>query len=68
MRSRYRDAGGGGISSRELMLVPRALRGMNLVGGDVVEGAPAHDHAEITSIAAAHVAYEMIVLLATASH
>lgn len=58
----------GGISSRELLLVLRALRGVNLVGGDVVEVAPAYDHAEITSIAAAHVAYEMIALLTTASH
>ena len=51
-----------------MLLVLRALRGVNLVGGDVVEVAPAYDHAEITSIAAAHVAYEMIALLATASH
>ncbi len=53
----------GGISSRELLLVIRELRGVNLVGGDVVEVAPAYDHAEITSIAAAHVAYEILALL-----
>ncbi len=33
----------------------RGLTGLNLVGGDVVEVAPAYDHAEITSIAAATV-------------
>jgi agmatinase len=38
----------------------RALRGVNLVGADVVEVAPAYDHAQITAIAASHVAYEII--------
>ena len=57
----------GGMSSRELLLTLRALRGVNLVGGDVVEVAPAYDHAEITAIAAAHVAYEMLALLAAPS-
>jgi agmatinase len=41
----------------------RAMLGVNLVGGDVVEVSPAYDHAEITSIAAAHVAYEMLALM-----
>lgn len=31
----------------------RRLNGINIVGADVVEVAPAYDHAEITSIAAA---------------
>jgi agmatinase len=34
------------------------------VGADVVEVAPAYDHAEITGIAAAHVAYDLVSLLA----
>ncbi len=38
----------------------RALRGVNLVGADVVEVAPAYDHAQITAVAASHVAYEII--------
>jgi agmatinase len=37
---------------------------MNLVGADVVEVAPAYDHAEITGVAASHVAYELVTLLA----
>ena len=37
---------------------------MNLIGGDVVEVAPAYDHAEITALAASHVLYELISLLA----
>jgi len=38
--------------------------GLNVIGADIVEVAPAYDHAEITGIAAAHVAYELISVLA----
>ena len=54
----------GGMTSRELLEILRGLRGTRLIGADVVEVAPAYDHAEITSIAAAHVAYDLISLLA----
>ncbi len=37
---------------------------MNLVGADVVEVAPAYDHAEITAVAAATVVFDLITLLA----
>jgi agmatinase len=50
----------GGMTSRELLAVLRGLNGTNVVSADVVEVAPAYDHAEITGIAAAHVAYELI--------
>jgi agmatinase len=50
----------GGLTSRELLEFLRALRQHRLVGADVVEVAPAYDHAQITGIAAAHVAYEII--------
>ena len=53
-----------GITSREMVGILRGLQGMNLVGGDVVEVAPAYDHAEITSLAAATVAFEMVNLIA----
>jgi len=53
----------GGLTSRELLEIVRGLRGCRLVGGDVVELAPAYDHAEITAIAAAHVAYDLVALL-----
>ena len=39
------------------------LAGMCLVGADVVEVAPAYDHAEMTTVAAAHVAYELLALM-----
>jgi agmatinase len=54
----------GGLTSRELLEILRGLAGANLVGADVVEVAPAYDHAEITSIAASHVAYDLVSLLA----
>lgn len=53
-----------GLSSRELVNIVRGLQGLNLVGADIVEVAPAYDHAEITSLAAATIAYEMINLVA----
>jgi agmatinase len=50
----------GGMTSRELLAIVRGLSGANVVSADVVEVSPAYDHAEITGIAAAHVAYELI--------
>jgi len=50
----------GGLLSRELLGVLRGFVGMNVVGADVVEVAPAYDHAQITGIAASHVLYELI--------
>ena len=50
----------GGMTSRELLAVLRGFSTFNLVGADIVEVAPAYDHAEITGIAAAHAAYELV--------
>jgi agmatinase len=54
----------GGLTSRELLATLRALAGLHLVAADVVEVAPAYDQAEITSIAAANVVYELLGLFA----
>jgi agmatinase len=54
----------GGMTSRELLHCLRNLVGLNIVGADIVEVAPAYDHAEITGIAAAHVGYELLSVLA----
>jgi agmatinase len=54
----------GGLTSRELLALLRGLRPATVVGADVVEVSPAYDHAEITAIAAAHVLYEMVTLMA----
>lgn len=53
-----------GMTTRELVNVLRGLAGLRFVSGDVVEVAPPFDHAEITSLAAATVAYEMVNLYA----
>ncbi|MGZ5306436.1 MAG: agmatinase [Actinomycetota bacterium] len=54
----------GGLTSRELLGILRGLAGVNVVGADIVEVAPPYDHAEITAMAASHVAYELLALFA----
>jgi agmatinase len=54
----------GGMTSRELLAALRSFSQLNLVGADIVEVAPAYDHAQITGIAAAHAAYELLSALA----
>lgn len=49
-----------GLSSRELFGLVRGLAGVNLVGADVVEVAPAYDHAETTGLVAANLVYEFV--------
>jgi agmatinase len=56
----------GGLTSRELLRVLRGLTALPLIGADVVEVAPAYDHGEVTAIAAATVAYDLITLMARA--
>jgi agmatinase len=54
----------GGLTSRELLNILRAFASLNLVGADIVEVAPAYDHAEITGVAASHAAFELISAMA----
>jgi len=55
----------GGLSSAQALAIIRNLGGgIKLIGADVVEVAPSYDHAEVTSLAAAHVACDIICLLA----
>jgi agmatinase len=56
----------GGFTSRELLALLRGLPGGQIVAADVVEVSPAYDHAEITALAAATVAYETMSLMAVA--
>ena len=44
--------------------VLRALRPLRIVGADVVEVAPAYDNGEVTAVAAANLAYELVSLMA----
>ncbi len=52
----------GGLSSAQAALLLRHLAGINLVGGDVVEVSPPFDTSDITAVAGAHVAMELLCL------
>jgi agmatinase len=54
----------GGPSSAKMLSVLRGLGDLDIVGADVVEVAPAYDHADITAIAGASVAMHYLGLLA----
>ena len=53
----------GGLSSAQLLMALRGLGALDWRGMDVVEVAPAYDHADITAIAAAAVAQHYLGLL-----
>lgn len=52
----------GGLSSAQALSIIRGLTSIDMVGADVVEVAPAYDHADISALAAAHVASDLICL------
>lgn len=54
----------GGLSTAQALDVLRGLGAVQVIGMDVVEVAPPYDHAEITALAGAQVAAEMLCLLA----
>lgn len=54
----------GGLTTAQALRALRGLRGIDFVGGDVVEVSPAYDSGQITALAAAHVAYEFLALYA----
>ncbi|KYF52090.1 agmatinase [Sorangium cellulosum] len=54
----------GGFTSREMLQLVRGLRGVELVGCDLVEVCPPYDHGDITSILAANLAFELLSLMA----
>ncbi len=53
----------GGLTTDRALKIIRGLQGINLVGMDLVEVAPSFDHAEITSLAGATLALEMLYVL-----
>lgn len=54
----------GGWSTRELRTILRGLDGLNLIGADIVEVAPAYDtNAEHTTMAAADALYEVLSIM-----
>ncbi len=54
----------GGFSSYQMLQLLRGLKGLNIVGGDVVEVSPPFDHSNITSILASNLVFEYLSLLA----
>ena len=54
----------GGLTSRELLGILRGMAELPIVSADVVEVAPAYDHAEITATAACHVIYDLVSIMA----
>lgn len=54
----------GGLSSAQAVGIIRGLGDLDLIGMDVVEVAPAYDHSEITALAAATIAHDLLCLLA----
>lgn len=53
----------GGLSTREALELLRGFKGINLVGGDVVEVAPQYDATANTAHAGAQVLFEIVSLL-----
>lgn len=54
----------GGLANWQALEFVRGLGALNLIGMDLVEVSPPFDHAEITAIAAAHVAHDWLCVLA----
>ena len=52
----------GGLRNRELLAFLRALRGLLIMGGAIVEYTPAHDPAQATALIAAQAGYEIMAL------
>ncbi|MFA0027317.1 agmatinase [Vibrio breoganii] len=50
----------GGLNSDKVLKILRGLAGVNIVGMDVVEVSPAYDHADLTALAGATVALELM--------
>ncbi len=54
----------GGFSSYQMLQLVRGLKGLDLVGMDLVEVSPPYDHADVTAILAANLVFEYLCLVA----
>ncbi|MCX7423494.1 MAG: agmatinase [Planctomycetia bacterium] len=54
----------GGLTSHQMLQLVRGLRGLNLIGFDLVEVSPPYDPSEITAILASNLVFEFLSLLA----
>lgn len=55
----------GGLSTDKILKILRRIKDLEIVGYDLVEVSPAYDHSEITSLAAATIALEMLYMEAS---
>ncbi|KAF7370588.1 Arginase deacetylase [Mycena sanguinolenta] len=53
----------GGWTTREVKRILRGLAGLNFIGADIVEVAPAYDNADVTGIAAADIVYDFLAMM-----
>jgi guanidinobutyrase len=53
----------GGLTSAQAFEIVRGCRGLNVIGGDMVEVSPVYDHGGITATLAANLLYEMLCTL-----
>lgn len=53
----------GGLTSMQILELVRALRGLRIVGCDLVEVSPPYDTGEITSLLAANLLFELLCIL-----
>ena len=53
----------GGLTSIQILELVRALRGLDIIGCDLVEVSPPYDTGEITSLLAANLLYELLCVL-----
>ena len=58
----------GGFNSYQIIQLVRGLRGLHLVGFDLVEVSPPYDSADITAILAANLVFEFLSVLAANRH
>jgi len=56
----------GGLTSREALQLLQGLRGLNIVGGDLVEVSPPYDPTGVTALTGAQILFEILCLVAEA--
>jgi guanidinopropionase len=50
----------GGFTSHQIIELVRALKGLDIIGADLVEVSPPYDSGEITSLLAANLLFELL--------
>ena len=55
----------GGFSTHDALHLIRGLAGLNVIGADVVEVSPPYDVSDITALAAASIAHELLAVIAS---